>query len=199
VPVIAYPKNEWTFLESEFYAIDPTIVPSIQGGDVDSVTCTPKLPYTVELDKNTGSISGFFLEASPKTAYYIRAWNILGYTEDTLFFTNVSDAAAIRGERTVTGKPGLLGIRRSAQPSVVFSVPTPSRINNLSFRLFDCKGTMVWSKTVSAGSLVTGVQTMPLERGPGNKFSSGMYFLEMNTSGIDASDNVRTVIKAKLF
>ncbi len=58
---------------------------------------------------------------------------------------------------------------------------------------------MVWSKTVSAGSLVTGVQTMPLERGPGNKFSSGMYFLEMNTSGIDASDNVRTVIKAKLF
>jgi hypothetical protein len=197
LPVISFDTTEYVFDVQDFWISSP-VTPTVVG-EVDSFSILPTLPASLSFDSKTGSISGAFQGASPKTDYIIRAYNMLGYSEDTISITIISTSSVFGGKTANNGLPTLIGIRGGAQPCIVFSVPTIFQGENLRFKLYNCKGAVVWSTVLHAGRLTAGVQTIPLQRASNTTMLPGSYFLEMTTLGKEGKMDVRKVAKATIL
>jgi hypothetical protein len=170
-------------------AVTPVIT-----GIVDSITITPStLPDYLVFNRTTCAISGWAQMLMSRTAYYVRAYNARGFDEDTVYITvydptSVSDGALKIG--TLKG-PVFLGVSIARQPVIFFSVPSPARVKSLQFRMYDCRGVCVWSKSAAAGLRAAGMrQSMRV-----GKMPSGIYLFEMRCTGIDGRVS-KTVINS---
>ena len=180
-PTIDYPTKE---LRVAYGGILSSVVPVITG-IVDSITVNPStFPDYLIFNWTTGAISGWAQMLMPRTAYYIRAYNAKGFDEDTVYITVFDPASVPDGalKNGIARNPSLLGVSIARQPVIFFSVPSPALVQSLRFRLYDCKGTCVWSRTAANTGLKAGGlrQSMRIETAP-----SGIYFVEMRCIGTD--------------
>jgi hypothetical protein len=189
-PTINYPIKEIAVAyNGTLSAVTPVI-----SGIVDSLTITPStLPDYLVFNRTTGAISGWAQMYMTRTAYYVRAYNARGFDEDTVYIT-VYDPASVSGAVKAGGSkdPVLLGVSVARQPVIFFSVPSPARVRSLQFRMYDCRGSCVWSRSAAGTGLRAGLrQSMPVGNTP-----SGVYFVEMRCTGVDGrvSKTVRNCI-----
>jgi len=179
-PTVDYPTKEITVA---YNGILNPVTPVITG-IVDSITITPStLPDYLVFNRTTGAISGWAQMLMPRTAYYVRAYNVRGFDEDTVYLT-VYDPTSVSDGALKTGNskdPGFLGVSIARQPVIFFSVPSPARVRSLQFRMYDCRGVCVWSRSAAGAGLRAGLrQSMRVGKTP-----SGVFLVEMRCTGID--------------
>jgi hypothetical protein len=176
-PTIDYPVKE---IAVAYNGILNSVTPVITG-IVDSLTITPStLPDYLVFNRTTGAISGWAQMYMSRTAYYVRAYNVRGFDEDTVYVSVYDPASVSKGalKSGTSPDPVFLGVSIARQPVISFSVPSPARVRSLQFRIYDCRGVCVWSR--SAAGLGTGAQSMRVGKTP-----SGIYFFEMRCTGVD--------------
>jgi hypothetical protein len=127
---------------------------------------------------------------------YIRAYNALGFSEDTISLTvSPQGTPVLQGQEKNTA-PRLLGIRRSEDWRVIFSVPSTAGIRAVSFELYDCKGAVVWSSRLDARGLRSGVQSIGIGSVSNRTtVDSGVYFLRMMSTGPSGKRDVTGTVR----
>ena len=174
-PKISYAVKSYRIRLDSIVNIAPVIT-----GTFDSLTISPapaNLPLLISFNSSTGEIMAWPMEVFTDT-FYVRAYNVSGYSEDTLYFTTFDPSAA--AFRTTAGsrvsQPQLLGLA-GGNRKVAFVMPQTALVSSVGFSLFSCRGVRVWSKQVAVCALYRGVNFVPL---PG-AIAAGAYFCEMTT------------------
>ena len=175
-PTISYPVKSFRIRLDSIVTITPVIT-----GTFDSLTISPApayLPLVFSFNSANGELMAWPMEVFTDT-FYVRAYNVSGYGEDTLIFTIFDPSAAsfstAAGNRVTS--PRLLGIAGGGNRKVAFVMPQTAFAGSVVFSLFNLKGVRVWSKQVAAGALDRGVNFVPLS----GEVTGGTYFLEMTT------------------
>ncbi len=181
LPTIKYPVRDIVVLNGDI--LNP-VAPALSG-IIDSITITPSsMPDYLVFNRSTGAISGWAQALMPRTTYYVRAYNERGFTEDTITLAVVDAIPVVSGEmknRRGT-EPELLGVSVARQPAIFFYVPSPAGVEALQFRLYDCKGTCVWSWNAAVSGLKGGAQSIRIGKTAGGKLPSGVYIVEMRST-----------------
>jgi hypothetical protein len=189
-PVVKYPNKE---IVIPVNSLVNNIVPDITG-DFDSLTLTPTLPQSLYFDPQSGSIYGTADEDFARTAFYISAYNAAGYSTDTIYIT-LGEPSGVRAGMQAGGQLKLIGLSRSSQPAVLFSVPSVKNIAEMTFTLFDLKGSVTWSSHLCSSQIHGSMQSIMICKTSG-KIPPGMYFLEMKASITGLKTPIMQRIKA---
>ncbi len=173
-PTISYPVKAFRIRLDSIVTITPVI-----SGTVDSLTISPAmLPLLFAFNTANGEIMAWPMEVFTDT-FYVRAYNVSGYAEDTLIFTTFDPATAsfntTAGNRVTA--PRLLGLAGGGNQRISIFVPQTAFVRSIGFSLFNCKGVRVWSKQLAVHALNRGVNSISLS----GEIAGGAYFLEMTT------------------
>ena len=191
LPTIRYPnRNIVIAVSSDTIAQMITPIIPVTTGIIDSFAISSALPSYMLFDTRTGIISGLPLDTCTDKTYYVRAYNALGFSQDTISLTVSQQGVSVLKERGKTSTPCLVGVRRAETPKVVFFMPSSAGIRELLFFVYDCRGAIVWSSRLDASRLHSGVQTLGIDHSNGTTISSGVYFLRM----MDADPSGRTAL-----
>jgi hypothetical protein len=151
---------------------------------VDSFSISAGLPAYIFFSSSTGILSGLPMDTCVDSTIYIRAYNAMGYSEDTITLTVSHPPVSVKKRLGKIWTLGLLGISRSETPRIFFSMPSAGGIRDLSFCLYDCKGATVWSSRLNASGLQSGVQSIAINFTGRTTVNSGVYFLKMTSTDV---------------
>jgi hypothetical protein len=183
LPTIKYPsRNIEIPVSSDSVAQMITPIVPVTTEIVDSFTVSSELPAYLLFDTKTGIISGLPSETCTDRVYYIRAYNALGFAQDTILLTVYQPTAVGQQKSGKNPQPRLLGIRHSGIWSILFSMPSTAVIRDVSFELYDCKGAIVWSSRLDGSGLHGGVQSLGIGCADRSAINSGVYFLKMSST-----------------
>jgi hypothetical protein len=174
---IKYPQKEYRIIINQMY--DP-IIPTLGGDFIDSITIDPMMSG-LSFDQSTGEISGIPFNPFPRTQYIITAWNSKGHTSDTISIIIEEQTGTLVGKGKQLAKISLIGMSSTGTPKVYYSIPGTNEVSDLSFTLYNCRGSAVWSSHLSRGALRSGVQSIAV--GNRGRIPSGIYFIEMKAKG----------------
>jgi hypothetical protein len=181
-PTIKYPAREIKAISGG--AFNPVVPLTTEL--IDSFTISPsKMPVYLYFDTQTGTIAGYPSDTCTNSIYYIRAYNNLGYSEDTISLTVTKPATSVFGSKRPGTIPELLGVRSLSTQRIFFSFPESHHIYDVSFILYDSKGAVVWTSRMKGSGLHSGLQSIEINVRSHRTGNSGIYFLKMIT--IDSS------------